>query len=88
MLGTEWNESFNWLSTLPGSALVWYAIAYPHRRLACIAGSFRTAPSRRFFNEFMLMGIATISAFCIGEYPEGVAVMLFYSIGEAFKTVR
>ena len=33
----------------------------------------------------MLMGIATIGAFCIGEYPEGVAVMLFYSIGEAFQ---
>lgn len=31
------------------------------------------------------MGIATIGAFCIGEYPEGVAVMLFYSIGEAFQ---
>lgn len=34
------------------------------------------------FSEFMLMGIATVGAFAIGEYAEGVAVMLFYMIGE------
>lgn len=33
------------------------------------------------------MGIATIGAFAIGEYPEGVAVMLFYSVGEVFQTL-
>ncbi|MEG1198840.1 MAG: heavy metal translocating P-type ATPase, partial [Algoriella sp.] len=38
-----------------------------------------------FFNEFSLMGIATLGAFIIGEYPEGVAVMLFYTIGEMFQ---
>lgn len=38
-----------------------------------------------FFSEFLLMTIATIGAFAIGEYPEGVAVMLFYSVGEAFQ---
>lgn len=37
------------------------------------------------FDENFLMGIATIGAFAIGEYPEGVAVMLFYQIGEAFQ---
>jgi Cd2+/Zn2+-exporting ATPase len=31
------------------------------------------------------MGIATIGAFAIGEFPEGVAVMLFYTIGEMFQ---
>ena len=31
------------------------------------------------------MGIATIGAFAIGEYPEGVAVMLFYQVGEMFQ---
>lgn len=40
-----------------------------------------------FFSEFLLMSIATIGAFAIGEYPEGVAVMLFYSIGEAFQDI-
>ncbi|MDT0651170.1 heavy metal translocating P-type ATPase [Autumnicola edwardsiae] len=37
------------------------------------------------FNEFFLMSIATIGAFYIGEYAEGVAVMLFYVIGEHFQ---
>ena len=39
-----------------------------------------------FFSEFFLMSIATIGAFCIKEYSEGVAVMLFYAIGELFQT--
>jgi Cd2+/Zn2+-exporting ATPase len=39
------------------------------------------------FSEFLLMSIATIGAFAIGEYPEGVAVMLFYAIGEVFQTL-
>src|SRR5690606_34003429 len=39
------------------------------------------------FSEFFLMGIATIGAFAIGEYPEGVAVMLFYAVGEVFQTM-
>jgi Cd2+/Zn2+-exporting ATPase len=38
------------------------------------------------FDENFLMGIATIGAFAIGEYPEGVAVMLFYQIGEFFQS--
>lgn len=38
-----------------------------------------------FFNEFMLMSVATLGAFAIGSYSEGVAVMVFYSIGEWFQ---
>ena len=38
------------------------------------------------FDENFLMGIATIGAFCIGKYPEGVEVMLFYQIGELFQS--
>lgn len=38
-----------------------------------------------FFNEFFLMSIATIGAFTIGSFSEGVAVMVFYSIGEWFQ---
>ena len=37
------------------------------------------------FDENFLMSVATIGAFSIGQYPEGVAVMLFYQIGEAFQ---
>lgn len=39
------------------------------------------------FDENFLMGIATIGAFLVGEYPEGVAVMLFYQIGELFQDI-
>lgn len=37
------------------------------------------------FSEFFLMAVATVGAFVIGEYPEGVAVMLFYMVGEFFQ---
>ncbi|MBR0577429.1 cadmium-translocating P-type ATPase [Proteiniclasticum sp. BAD-10] len=39
----------------------------------------------QLFDESFLMSIATIGAFAIGEYPEGVAVMLFYQVGEFFQ---
>lgn len=38
-----------------------------------------------FFNEFFLMSVATLGAFAIGSFSEGVAVMVFYSIGEWFQ---
>ena len=38
-----------------------------------------------FHGVLSLMSIATIGAFIIGEYPEGVAVMLFYAVGELFQ---
>ncbi len=39
------------------------------------------------FDENFLMSIATVGAFAIGEFPEGVAVMLFYQVGEFFQDV-
>ena len=39
----------------------------------------------QIFDENFLMSIATIGAFAIGEFPEGVAVMLFYQVGELFQ---
>lgn len=39
------------------------------------------------FDENFLMAIATIGAFGIGDYPEGVAVMLFYQVGELFENI-
>ena len=47
--------------------------------------SFKKAMHLDFFNEFFLMSVATIGAFAIGSYSEGVAVMVFYSIGEWFQ---
>lgn len=40
----------------------------------------------QIFDENFLMALATVGAFCIGEYPEGVAVMLFYQVGELFQS--
>lgn len=47
--------------------------------------SARNIAKGQVFDENFLMSIATIGAFAIGEYPEGVAVMLFYQIGEFFQ---
>ncbi len=47
--------------------------------------AFKKAIRGDFFNEFVLMSVATLGAFYIGEYAEGVAVMVFYSIGEWFQ---
>jgi len=47
--------------------------------------AWRKAKRFDFFNEFFLMSVATIGAFSIGSYSEGVAVMVFYSIGEWFQ---
>ena len=40
------------------------------------------------FDENFLMALATVGAFFVGEYPEGVAVMLFYQVGELFQSLR
>jgi Cd2+/Zn2+-exporting ATPase len=47
--------------------------------------AYRKAIRFDFFNEFFLMCVATIGAFAVGSYSEGVAVMAFYSIGEWFQ---
>jgi len=47
--------------------------------------AFRKVRRGDFFNEFVLMSVATLGAFYIGEYSEGVAVMVFYQIGEWFQ---
>lgn len=68
-----------------GFALGWYMLAYLPVGLPILKEAWETIRQKSFFNEFTLMCIATIGAFCIGEYPEGVSVMLFYSIGELFQ---
>ncbi|MBP6064563.1 MAG: heavy metal translocating P-type ATPase [Bacteroides sp.] len=68
-----------------GVALLWYAIAYVLVGFPVLKEAVQSLLQLDFFNEFTLMSIATIGAFSIGEYPEGVAVMLFYYIGELFQ---
>jgi len=49
--------------------------------------AFKSVLNRQPFDECFLMAIATVGAICLGEYVEGVAVMLFYQIGELFQSV-
>lgn len=63
----------------------WYIVAYLPVGVPVLKEVWSTFKARDFFTEFSLMSIATIGAFFIGEYPEGVAVMLFYTIGELFQ---
>ena len=67
--------------------IVWYAIAYIPVGFPVLKEAFESMRMGEIFSEFLLMGIATIGAFSIGEYPEGVAVMLFYAVGEVFQTL-
>lgn len=67
--------------------LVWYLIAYIPVGLPVLKEAYESITNGDVFSEFFLMGIATVGAFAIGEYPEGVAVMLFYSVGEVFQAM-
>lgn len=49
--------------------------------------AFKNIKKGQVFDENFLMSIATIGAFLIGEYPEAVAVMLFYQLGEFFQNM-
>lgn len=48
--------------------------------------AFKGIKNKQVFDENFLMAVATIGAICLGEYTEGVAVMLFYQIGELFQS--
>lgn len=62
-----------------------YIIAYIPVAFPVFREAVETIKEKDFFTEFTLMGMATLGAFIIGEYPEGVAVMVFYTIGELFQ---
>ena len=67
--------------------IVWYVVAYIPVGFPVIKEAVESIAKGEIFSEFLLMSIATIGAFAIGEYPEGVAVMLFYAVGEVFQTL-
>lgn len=66
--------------------LIWYICAYVPVGIPVLKDAFKAILKGDFFTEFFLMSLATIGAFGIEEYPEGVAVMLFYAIGELFQS--
>ncbi|RED22572.1 Cd2+/Zn2+-exporting ATPase [Flavobacterium cutihirudinis] len=65
--------------------IAWYVIAYFPVGYPVLKEAYESIMKGDVFSEFFLMCVATIGAFAIGEYPEGVAVMLFYTIGETFQ---
>jgi len=65
----------------------WFIGAYVPVGFPVLKEAFESIRKGEIFSEFLLMSIATIGAFAIGEFPEGVAVMLFYAIGEIFQTL-
>ncbi len=65
--------------------IVWYVVAYIPVGWPVVKEGWESIKKGDVFTEFFLMSIATIGAFIIGEYPEGVAVMLFYAVGELFQ---
>ena len=66
-------------------SLIWYVVAYLPVGLPVMKEALESMKDKDYFSEFTLMFVATLGAFYIGEYPEGVAVMLFYSVGELFQ---
>ncbi len=65
--------------------LIFYITSYLLMGSKVVIRALKNMLKGRVFDENFLMSIATIGAFAIGEYPEGVAVMLFYQIGEFFQ---
>ena len=68
-------------------SLLLYSVPYFIIGYDVLIGAGKSIVRGRVFNERFLMAIATVGAFVIGEYPEGVAVMIFYQVGELFQGI-
>jgi len=68
-----------------GISLTLNSVAYLLAGIPVIQMAFRKASRGDIFNELFLRTVATLGAFAIGEFEEGVAVMVFYQIGEWFQ---
>ena len=65
--------------------LAWYAVAWLPTGIGVLREAIEAAREGEVFSEFLLMTVASLGAFAIGEYPEAVAVMTLYCIGEALQ---
>ncbi|MBE6885955.1 MAG: cadmium-translocating P-type ATPase [Ruminococcaceae bacterium] len=82
LLGTVWLlPSDGWLR------LILFLIPYLLIGWDVLWRAVRNILHGQVFDENFLMALATVGAFVIGEYPEGVAVMLFYQVGELFQKI-
>ena len=77
-MGVQWLQH-GWLR------LTWYAAAWLPTGLGVLREAIEEAREGEIFSEFLLMTVASLGAFAIGEYPEAVAVMTLYCIGEALQ---
>lgn len=66
--------------------VVLYGVSYLLIGGKVLLTAFRNITRGEIFDENFLMMVATVGAFAIGEYPEAIAVMLFYEIGELFQS--
>lgn len=76
------------LALLPQWAMiVLYLVPYFVIGYDILWKAFKGIKNRQVFDENFLMAVATVGALCLQEFKEGVAVMLFYQIGELFQSV-
>lgn len=66
---------------------VLYLIPYLVIGYDILKKAFKGILNKQVFDENFLMAVATVGAICLGEFQEGVAVMLFYQIGELFQSI-
>ncbi len=79
-LETEWFQS-QWVQG------VWYVAAFCPVGWGVLHEAVEAFARKDYFSEFTLMSVAAVGAFAIGEYPEAVAVMLFYCVGEMLQDI-
>lgn len=65
--------------------LLIFALPYLAAGYDVVLSAFKNIFKGELFDEMFLMTAATLGAFCIGDYPEGVFVMIFYQVGEFFQ---
>ena len=82
-LSIKYNISIGNVETI---SLVLYLIAYFAVGGEVVRAAIRNISKGKVFDENFLMALATVGAFFIGEYPEAVAVMMFYQVGEMFQS--
>lgn len=76
------NEAFTQPASLKYAAMACFAVSYLVVGFEIIREAVEGIMHKNFFNENFLMAIASVGAFAIGEYAEGCAVVLLYTIGE------
>ena len=79
-VGLIWGESFS-----EARRWVFFGVPYLLCGYPVLLGAWRSLRKGRFFDEFTLMGGATLAAIFLGELPEALGVMIFYQIGEMFQ---